>query len=98
MSYGTSISYEYGFRIPIKHYISNIDSNNHIFGYITSQEYFNQENHPHTYHDHTFILVAISECANRYIDLVEYKDTNITPFEIANKNYTQIMHKTANEL
>ncbi len=43
---GACVSYEYGFRIPIKHYISNIKSNNHIFGYMTSQEYFNEENHP----------------------------------------------------
>jgi len=95
---GACISYEYGFRIPIKHYISNIKSNNHIFGYITSQEYFNQENHSNTYHNHTFILATISESNSKYIDLVEYKDTNITPFEIANKNLYSIMHKTAKEL
>jgi len=95
---GACISYEYGFRIPIKHYISNIKSNNHIFGYTTSQEYFNEENHPNTFHNHSFILVAISEANDKYIDLVEYKDDNITPFEIANKNLYSIMHKTANEL
>ncbi len=95
---GACISYEYGFRIPIKHYISNIKDNNHIFGYMTSQEYFNEENHPNTYHNHTFIMAAISESNNSYIDLVEYKETNITPFEIANKNLYSIMHKTANEL
>ncbi len=95
---GACISYEYGFRIPIKHYISNIKDNNHIFGYMTSQEYFNEENHPNTYHNHTFIMAAISESNNSYIDLVEYKDDNITPFEIANKNLYSIMHKTANEL
>jgi len=95
---GTCISYEYGFRIPIKHYVSNIKNNNHIFGYTTSQEYFNEENHPNTFHNHTFIMAAISESNDKYIDLVEYKDDNITPFEIANKNLYSIMHKTANEL
>jgi|GEM_PF-1201675 len=95
---GSCISYEYGFRIPIKHYISNIKSNNHIFGYTTSQEYFNEENHPNTYHNHTFIMAAISESNNHYIDLEEYRYENITPFEIANKNLYSIMHKTANEL
>ncbi|HHB94112.1 MAG TPA: HAMP domain-containing histidine kinase, partial [Campylobacterales bacterium] len=95
---GTAISYEYGFRIPIKHYLSNIKTNNHIFGYTTSQEYFNEENHPNTFHNHTFVMAAISESNDKYIDLVEYKDDNITPFEIANKNLYSIMHKTANEL
>jgi len=95
---GACISYEYGFRIPIKHYISNIKSNHHIFGYTTSQEYFNEENHPNTFHNHSFILVAISESGDKYIDLVEYKDDNMTPFEIANKNLYSIIHKTASEL
>ncbi len=95
---GACISYEYGFRIPIKHYVSNIKSNNHIFGYTTVQEYFNEENHPNTFHNHSFVMAAISESADKYIDLVEYKDDNITPFEIANKNLYSIMHKTANEL
>ncbi|NOZ90325.1 MAG: GHKL domain-containing protein [Epsilonproteobacteria bacterium] len=95
---GACISYEYGFRIPIKHYVSNIKSNNHIFGYTTSQEYFNEENHPNTFHNHSFIMAAISESNDKYIELVEYKDDNITPFEIANKNLYSIMHKTANEL
>jgi len=95
---GACISYEYGFRIPIKHYVSNIKSNNHIFGYTTAQEYFNEENHPNTFHNHSFVMAAISESADKYIDLVEYKDDNITPFEIANKNLYSIMHKTANEL
>jgi len=95
---GACISYEYGFRIPVKHYVSNIKNNNHIFGYTTSQEYFNEENHPNTFHNHTFVMAAISESNDKYIDLVEYKDDNITPFEIANKNLYSIMHKTANEL
>jgi signal transduction histidine kinase len=95
---GVCISYEYGFRIPIKHYISNIKNNNHIFGYTTNQEYFNEENHPNTFHNHSFVMAAISESNDKYIDLVEYKDDNITPFEIANKNLYSIMHKTANEL
>lgn len=95
---GACISYEYGFRIPILHYISNIKSNNHIFGYSTIQEYFNTENHPHTTHNHTFIMAAISESTTSYIELKEYTDKNITPFEIANKNLYSIMHKTANEL
>ncbi len=95
---GSSVAYEYGFRIPIKYYISNIKSNNHIFGYTTAQEYFNEENQPNTFHNHTFILAAITESNNAYIELEEYEDKNITPFEIANKNLYSIMHKTANEL
>jgi len=92
------ISYEYGFRIPIIHYISNIKSNNHIFGYSSIQEYFNTENEPHTAHNHTFIMAAISESNSSFISLKEYTDKNITPFEVANKNLYSIMHKTANEL
>ena len=95
---GACISYEYGFRIPIIHYISNIRSNNHIFGYSTIQEYFNTENQPHTSHNHTFIMAAISESTTSYIELKEFTDKNITPFEVANKNLYSIMHKTANEL
>jgi len=95
---GSCIAYEYGFRIPIKYYISNIKSNNHIFGYTTTQEYFNEENQPNTFHNHTFIMAAITESNNSYIELEEYEDKNITPFEIANKNLYSIMHKTANEL
>ncbi|SFV68626.1 histidine kinase [hydrothermal vent metagenome] len=95
---GACISYEYGFRIPIIHYISNIKSNNHIFGYSTIQEYFNTENQPHTSHNHTFVMAAISESTTSYIELKEFTDKNITPFEIANKNLYSIMHKTANEL
>ena len=95
---GACISYEYGFRIPIIHYISNIQNNNHIFGYSTFQEYYNTENQPYTSHNHTFIIAAISESNSEYISLVEYTGNNITPFEIANKNLYSIMHKTANEL
>jgi len=95
---GSSISYEYGFRIPVNYYLSNIKGNNHIFGYTTSQEYFNQENHPNTYHNQTFIMAAITESCSSYIELETYHDENITPFETANKNIYSIMHKTANEL
>jgi len=95
---GSCISYEYGFRVPIIHYISNIKSTNHIFGYSTSQEYFNTENQPYTYHNHTFIMAAISESNSAYIPISEAKSTNITPFELANKNLYSIMHKTASEL
>ena len=95
---GSCIAYEYGFRIPIKYYLSNIKSNNHIFGYTTAQEYFNEENQPNTFHNHTFIMAAITESNNAYIELEEYEDKKITPFEIANKNLYSIMHKTANEL
>jgi len=95
---GSCISYEYGFRIPINYYISNIKSNDNIFGYTTSQEYFNEENQPNTYHNQTFIMAAITESRSSYIELVEYKEENITPFEIANKNLYSIIHKTANEL
>jgi signal transduction histidine kinase len=95
---GACISYEYGFRIPIIHYISNIKSNNHIFGYSTIQEYFNTENQPNTSHNHTFIMAAISESTTSYIELKEFTEKNITPFEVANKNLYSIMHKTANEL
>ena len=95
---GACISYEYGFRIPIIHYIANIESPNHVFGYSTAQEYFNTENQPNTYHNNTFIMAAISESSSSYISLTEAKSKNITPFEIANKNLYSIMHRTANEL
>jgi len=95
---GSCVSYEYGFRIPIVHYISIIKSNNHIFGYSTEQEYFNAENQPNTYHNHTFIMAAISESTTEFIKLKEYKEDNISPFEVANKNLYSIMHKTASEL
>jgi len=95
---GACISYEYGFRIPIIHYISNIKNNNHIFGYSTIQEYFNTENQPNTAHNHTFVMAAISESTTDYITLKEFREQNITPFEVANKNLYSIMHKTANEL
>ncbi len=95
---GSCISYEYGFRIPINYYISNIKGNDHIFGYTTSQEYFNEENQPNTYHNQTFVMAAITESCSSYIELVKYEEENITPFEIANKNLYSIMHKTANEL
>ena len=95
---GSCISYEYGFRIPIIHYISNIENANNIFGYSTAQEYYNTENQPNTYHNHTFIMAAISESSSSYIPLKESKSKNITPFEVANKNLYSIMHKTASEL
>jgi len=95
---GACISYEYGFRIPILHYISNIESTNHIFGYSTGEEYYNAENQPNTHHNHTFIMASITESNSAYISLKEYKSKNITPFEVANKNLYSIMHKTANEL
>jgi signal transduction histidine kinase len=95
---GACISYEYGFRIPILHYLSNIQDINNIFGYSTAQEYFNTENQPNTYHNHTFIMASISESSSAYLPLKELKSENITPFEIANKNLYSIMHKTANEL
>lgn len=95
---GACISYEYGFRIPIHYYLSNIESDDHLFGYITSQEYFNGANQPNIYHNQTFVIAAISESSSSYLTLKEYKSENITPFEIANKNLYSIMHKTANEL
>ena len=95
---GTCISYEYGFRIPINYYLANIISNHNIFGYLTSQEYFNEQNQLNTYHNQTFVMASITESSSDYIELNEYKGENITPFEIANKNLYSIMHKTANEL
>ncbi|CAA6822913.1 MAG: Histidine kinase [uncultured Sulfurovum sp.] len=95
---GAAVSYEYGFRIPIIHYISNIKKTNQIFGYSTSQEYFNTENQPNTYHNHTFVMAAITESSSEYISLSESTSTNIGPFELANKNLYSIMHKTASEL
>ena len=92
------ISYEYGFRIPILHYISIIKSNDHIFGYSTSQEYFNTEKQPNTYHNHTFVMAAITESTSEYIELTKYTNENIDPYAIANKNLYSIMHKTASEL
>lgn len=95
---GTCISYEYGFRIPINYYLSNITNNNNIFGYLTSQEYYNEENQFNTYHNQTFVMASITESSSAYIELHEYTGENITPFELANKNLYSIMHKTANEL
>jgi signal transduction histidine kinase len=95
---GTCISYEYGFRIPINYYLANITNNNNIFGYLTSQEYYNEENQFNTYHNQTFVMASITESSSAYIELHEYTGENITPFEIANKNLYSIMHKTANEL
>ncbi len=92
------ISYEYGFRIPILHYISTIKSNNHIFGYSTAQEYFNTENQPNTYHNHTFVMATITESTSEYIELTKHTNENIDPYAIANKNLYSIMHKTASEL
>ncbi len=95
---GTCISYEYGFRIPINYYLANITNNNNIFGYLTSQEYYNEENQFNTYHNQTFVMASITESSSDYIELHEYTGENITPFEVANKNLYSIMHKTANEL
>ncbi|CAA6809558.1 MAG: Histidine kinase [uncultured Sulfurovum sp.] len=95
---GASIAYEAGFRVPIIHYISNIKETDQIFGYSTSQEYFNTENQPNTYHNHTFVMAAISESNSDYIKLSESTSTNIGTFELANKNLYSIMHKTSSEL
>ncbi len=92
------ISYEYGFRIPIIHYLSNIKNTNQIFGYSTSEEYYNTLNEPHTYHNQSFLMATITESSSEYIALAESKSTTIGPFELANKNLYSIMHRTANEL
>jgi len=94
------ISYEYGFRIPIIHYLSNIKETNHIFGYCTSAEYFNTLNEPHTYHNQTFLMASITESNAEYIALADSKELNIGPVELANanKNLYSIMHSTAREL
>ncbi|CAA6813336.1 MAG: Histidine kinase [uncultured Sulfurovum sp.] len=95
---GACVSYEYGFRIPIIHYISNIKKTNQIFGYCTSQEYYNTINQPQTYHNQSFLMATITESNSEYIELSESKSTNIGPFELANKNLYSIMHRTSNEL
>ncbi|CAA6814702.1 MAG: Histidine kinase [uncultured Sulfurovum sp.] len=95
---GTCISYEYGFRVPIIHYLSNIRKTNQIFGYCTSQEYYHTPNQTHTYHNQSFLMATITESDNEYIELSESKSTNIGPFELANKNLYSIMHRTSNEL
>lgn len=95
---GACLSYEYGFRIPIIHYISKIKKTDHIFGYSTAQEYFNAENQPHTFHTHTLVMAAITESNSDFIELSESTSTIIGPFELANKNLYSIMHKTASEL
>jgi len=93
----TSLAYESGFRVPIIRYISNIKKINQIFGHSTSQEYFNTENQPNTYHNHTFVMATITESNSEYIELLESK-TTLVPFELANKNLYSIMHRTASEL
>lgn len=95
---GACIAYEYGFRIPVIHYISKIKKTDHIFGYSTSQEYYNTENQPHTFHNHTLVMAAITESNSDFIELSESTSTFIGPFELANKNLYSIMHKTASEL
>ena len=95
---GACLSYEYGFRIPIIHYISKIKKTDHIFGYSTAQEYFNTENQPNTFHNHTLVMAAITESNSDFIELSESTSTIIGPFELANKNLYSIMHKTASEL
>ena len=94
------ISYEYGFRIPIIHYLSNIKETNQIFGYCTSAEYFNTLNEPHSYHNQTFLMASITESNTEYIALADSKELNIGPVELANanKNLYSIMHSTAREL
>jgi len=95
---GSCLAYEYGFRVPIIHYISKIKKTDQIFGYSTSQEYFNTENQPNTFHNHTLVMAAITESNSEFIELSESTSTNIGPFELANKNLYSIMHKTASEL
>ena len=92
------ISYEYGFRVPIIHYLSNIKDTNQIFGYSTSQEYFNTQNEPHTYHNQSFLMASITESNSEYIPLSKSKSSTIGPFELANKNLYSVMHRTAKEL
>ncbi|HHS93478.1 MAG TPA: GHKL domain-containing protein, partial [Campylobacterales bacterium] len=95
---GACFAYEYGFRIPVIHYISKIKKTDQIFGYSTSQEYFNTENQPNTFHNHTLVMATITESNSEFIQLAESTSTNIGPFELANKNLYSIMHKTASEL
>jgi signal transduction histidine kinase len=95
---GACLAYEYGFRIPVIHYISKIKKTDHIFGYSTAQEYYNTENQPHTFHNHTLVMAAITESNSDFIALSESTSTIIGPFELANKNLYSIMHKTASEL
>ena len=92
------ISYEYGFRVPIIHYLSNIKDTNQIFGYCTAGEYYNTLNEPHTYHNQSFLMASITESNSEYIALAESKSTVIGPFELANKNLYSVMHRTAKEL
>ncbi|HIP51572.1 MAG TPA: GHKL domain-containing protein [Campylobacterales bacterium] len=92
------ISYEYGFRVPIIHYLSNIKDTNQIFGYCTSEEYYNTLNEPHTYHNQSFLMASITESNSEYIPLSKSKSTTIGPFELANKNLYSVMHRTAKEL
>ena len=92
------ISYEYGFRVPIIHYLANIKNTNQIFGYCTAQEYFNTQNEPHTYHNQSFLMASITESNFEYIALAQSKNSAIGPFELANKNLYSIMHNTAGEL
>ena len=92
------ISYEYGFRVPIIHYLTNIKNTNQIFGYCTAQEYYNTLNEPHTYHNQSFLMASITESSSEYIALSQSKSSAIGPFELANKNLYSIMHNTAGEL
>ncbi len=95
---GACLSYEYGFRIPLQYYISHIEDLNNIFGYMTSQEYFNLPNHPNTCNNHSFVLVAISESSSSFVKIKKANPNDLHPFEVSNKNLHSIMHKTASEL
>ena len=95
---GACLSYEYGFRVPIIHYLSNIKDTNQIFGYCTAQEYFNTQNEPNTYHNQSFLMASITESNSEYVELSESTSSAIGPFELANKNLYSIMHNTAKDL
>ncbi len=94
----SSISYEYGFRIPIMHYLSTIKETDQIFGYCSSEEYFNTLNQPYTYHSQSFLMATISESNSEHIALAKSKERDLDPFALANKNLYSIMHSTAKEL
>ena len=92
-----SISYEYGFRIPLTYYLKNIENHNNFFIYLSSEEYFNNHGFIDTYHDHTFIIAILSESTNQLTTVKNRLNNNFSPLEISNQNLYSIVHKTSEE-
>lgn len=92
-----SISYEYGFRIPLSYYLKSIKDDDNFFVYLSSEEYYNNHGFTDTYYDHTFIIALMSESNNESIGIIKPFNRNFSPLEISNQNLYSIVHKTSEE-